>query len=98
MMIEEFTERTGISPVEASFRWKEIIRDYLAADVYDEFGLKLKGEHKNAFCLRWLLEQKRDISHCVRWLEENDPYDYSAWREVIDPNYIWQDPFDTAED
>lgn len=54
MMIEEFTERTGISPVEATVRWKEILHDYLA--------------------------------------------DFTAWREVLDPNYQWQNPFETAED
>ena len=71
MTIDEFTTRTGISPVEAYFRWKDILHDYLA-DV---------NEHKNAFCLRWLLEQGRDAKHCLCWLAENDPQNDTGWQD-----------------
>lgn len=62
MTIEEFTARTGISTVEAYFRWGEILKAYYA----------FEPPHKNEFCLHWLHSQGRDDSHCRQWLEDND--------------------------
>lgn len=63
MTIEEFTARTGISAVEAYFRWSEILKAYYA----------FEPPHKNEFCLYWLHKQGRDDSQCRQWLEVNDP-------------------------
>jgi hypothetical protein len=81
MTQDEFVDRTGLSPVEVFSRWREIQHEYLATD-----------EHKNLFCLKWLYNQHRDLTHCLNWLKENDAsgatLTFLQWLLLNDPKTL----------
>lgn len=92
MTQSEFVDRTGLSPVEVWARWREILRAYHGNNHDRDIPCGLRWlcadhEHKNLFCLKWLKEQRRDLTQCVDFVKEHTPdllIDFRKWLAVTD--------------